>query len=107
MPLRQSQAVADFPVGAAFKLWVGAFGSEQTFLLLLIDPSLQTNLPPAQWETPPLLPEHGVLAACESGASASVAARRAVRRIISGRCRPAAKLDAGIDGRHRSTLLGA
>lgn len=37
--------------------WAGA--PEQTFFDALIDPSLQTKLAPAQWATPPLLPEHG------------------------------------------------
>lgn len=35
----------------------------QTFLDALIDPSLQTNLPLLQWETPPFLPLHGVFLA--------------------------------------------
>jgi len=34
-----------------------------TFLEALIEPSLQTNWPAAQCETPPLRPEHGVLPA--------------------------------------------
>lgn len=46
---------------------IGAFGggplAEHTFFEALIEPSLQTNVAPSQWEMPPLRPEHGVLAA--------------------------------------------
>ncbi|MGK5043346.1 hypothetical protein ACQ4WQ_23730 [Janthinobacterium sp. GB1R12] len=58
MPLRQVQpeasangAFADLPV------------EEQIFFDALIEPSLQTNVAPSQFEIPPLLPEHGVLPA--------------------------------------------
>jgi len=34
-----------------------------TFFDALIEPSLQTNDPPAQWEMPPFFPEHGVFPA--------------------------------------------
>ena len=35
----------------------------QTFLDLLIEPSLQTNFSPEQCDIPPFLPEHGLFAA--------------------------------------------
>jgi hypothetical protein len=35
---------------------------EQDFLEALMDPSLQTNVAPSQWSTPPLRPEQGVFA---------------------------------------------
>lgn len=47
---------------------------EQVFFEAEIDPSLQTNFPPLQWDTPPLLPEHGVFAA-RAGATAQLSAR--------------------------------
>jgi hypothetical protein len=64
VPLRQSQLVFGFALGATFCLCAGVPGCEQNLLLPLIEPSLQTKLPPAQCEIPPLLPEQGVLRAC-------------------------------------------
>jgi hypothetical protein len=63
LPLLQGQLPA--PPGAAF---AGASRApsppaEQIFFDALIDPSLQTNDPPAQREIPPFFPEHGVLPA--------------------------------------------
>jgi hypothetical protein len=46
--------------GATHALLPGAL---QTFFDALTEPSLQTNRPAAQCETPPLRPEHGVLPA--------------------------------------------
>jgi len=66
LPLLQGQLPA--PTGAAL---AGASRAPpptavpavQIFFDALIEPSLQTNDPPAQREIPPFFPEHGVLPA--------------------------------------------
>lgn len=47
-----------------------------------MEPSLQTNLPPAQWETPPLLPLHGVLAASAAFENVNAISKTRIARII-------------------------
>jgi hypothetical protein len=76
--------VTDLVLGTALTAVAELSGIERTFLLLLIEPSFQTNLSPAQWEMLPLLPEHGLLAA-----SAGIAVTKAAARI---RARNAFKL---------------
>jgi hypothetical protein len=48
VPLRQSHDVADLLFGTAVTVAAELPGIEHTFLLALIEPSLQTNLSPAQ-----------------------------------------------------------
>ena len=81
VPLRQSQAVAG-PFGSTINPCGFASGPEQNFFDPLIEPSLQTNFPPAQCAMPPLPPEHGVLAAKAEIAVLSVKTRTRRRNMF-------------------------
>ena len=61
--------------------------TSHTFFDALIDPSLHTNVAPAQWETPPLRPEHGVF---HAEAARQLTARAAATRHRPVRPMPAA-----------------
>jgi len=54
---------------------------EQVCFDALIDPSLQTNFAPEQWDTPPFLPEHGVFLASAGEATDRRAATAKARGI--------------------------
>lgn len=59
-PLLHEQPVLG-AVGRGF-VTIGPPYPEQIFFDPLMEPSLQTKFPPAQWDMPPFRPEHGVLA---------------------------------------------
>ena len=69
----------------ATKFWRSPEPALQTFLDALIEPSLQTNFPEAQCETPPFLPLHGVFPALTVVArhiSVSIAAHMCAARLF-------------------------
>ena len=73
-PLLHGHAPCALVAFGAVKFWRSLVPALQTFLDALIDPSLQTCLPPAQWDTPPFLPLQGLLPACALPANNSMQA---------------------------------
>ena len=84
LPLLQGQAPCKLVAFGAVKFWRSPAPTLQTFLDALIEPSLQTNFPLAQWDTPPFLPLQGVLPAC--AATDSSASEKRINSLLAVRC---------------------
>ena len=70
-PLLHGHAPCALVTFGAVKFWRSLVPALQVFLDALIEPSLQTCLPPAQCETPPFLPLHGLFPAYAVPANSS------------------------------------